>query len=62
MKIKELTNFEHDKIIGFHEARDSERNILKKTGYSKTTIYNIITKYCETGAISIIPRSGYQKK
>src|SRR5438046_479148 len=62
VKTKELTDFEHGKVIGFHEAEDSKRDISNKTGYGKTTIHNIITKYCETGAISVTSQSGCPKK
>ena len=40
---------------------DSERIILKKMGFEKTTIHNIIAKYKKTGAVSIAPRSGRPK-
>ncbi|PKY30292.1 hypothetical protein RhiirB3_312272, partial [Rhizophagus irregularis] len=50
------------KVISFYEASNSERAISNKTGYEKTTIYNIITKYRETGAVTIAPRSGRPKK
>src|SRR2546423_222794 len=62
VKKRELTDFKCGKIISFHEAEDFERDILRKTGYSKTTIHNIITKYCETGAISVALRSECPKK
>jgi transposase len=62
VKTKELTDFERGKVIGLHEAGDSERTISAKTGYGKTTIHNIITKYHKTGAVSIAPRSGRPKK
>ena len=62
VKTKELTDFERGKVIGFHEAGDSKRDISNKTGYGKTTIHNIITKYCETGAISVALRSECPKK
>lgn len=58
VKKKELTDFDRGKIIGFHEAGDSERMISNKTGFGKTTIHNIIVKYHKTGAISVTPRSG----
>lgn len=62
VKKKELIDFERGKIIGFYEAGDSERDISEKTGYGNTTIHNIITKYRETSAISVAPRSGRPKK
>ncbi|GBC34519.2 IS630 family transposase [Rhizophagus irregularis DAOM 181602=DAOM 197198] len=48
VKTKELSNFERGRIIGLHEAGDSEKTISRKTGYEKTTIHNIITKYHKT--------------
>jgi transposase len=62
VKTRELTNFERGKVIGFYEAGDSERTISNKTGYGKTTIHNIISKYNKIGAISVAPRSGRPKK
>jgi transposase len=62
VKKKELTDFERGKIIGYYEAGDSERAISEKTGYGKTTIHNIITKYCKTGAVTVAFRSGRPKK
>ena len=62
VKKTELTDFEHRKVIGFYKAGDSERTIVKKTGYGKTTIYNIITKYHETGTVTVASRSGHPKK
>ena len=62
VKKAELIDFEHGKVIGFHEAGDSERTISKKNGYSKTTIHNIIVKYHETSAITVVFRSGQPKK
>jgi transposase len=62
VKKRELTDFERGKVIGFYEAGDSERAISNKTGYGKTTIHNIITKYCETGAVTVASRSGRPKK
>ncbi|GES74188.1 IS630 family transposase [Rhizophagus clarus] len=47
-KTKELSTFERERVIGFHDAGDSERTISRKTGYGKTTIHNIITKYHKT--------------
>ncbi|RIA90100.1 hypothetical protein C1645_693822, partial [Glomus cerebriforme] len=58
----ELSNFERGRIIGFHEAGHSERSIKKETGYGKTTIHNIITKYHKTGHFNVAPRSGRPKK
>ncbi|GES94162.1 IS630 family transposase [Rhizophagus clarus] len=49
-------------VIGFHDAGDSERTISRKTGYGKTTIHNIITKYHKTGALTVASRSGRPKK
>ena len=46
----------------FYEAGDSEWTISEKTGYGKTTIHNIISKYKKTGAFSIASRSGRPKK
>src|SRR5687768_3815628 len=62
VKTMELTDFEHEKVIGFHEAGDSERTIVQKTGYGKTTIHNIITKYHKTDAVTVTFRSGRPKK
>ena len=62
VKKAELTDFERGKVIGFHEAGDSERTISKKTGYGKTTIHNIIVKYHETGTVTIASRSDQPKK
>ncbi len=62
VKKTELIDFEHGKVIGFHEAGDSERTISKKTNYGKTTIHNIIVKYHETGAVTVASRSGRPKK
>ena len=62
VKTKELTDFERGKIISFYEAGDSERAISNKTGYGKTTVHNVITKYREKGAISVASRSGRPKK
>uniref|UniRef100_U9U5G0 Sleeping Beauty transposase HTH domain-containing protein n=1 Tax=Rhizophagus irregularis (strain DAOM 181602 / DAOM 197198 / MUCL 43194) TaxID=747089 RepID=U9U5G0_RHIID len=53
VKTKELSNFERGRIIGLHEAGDSEKTISRKTGYEKTTIHNIITKYHKTGALTV---------
>ncbi|CAB4421722.1 unnamed protein product [Rhizophagus irregularis] len=50
-------DFERGKVIGFYE-----RTISEKTGYNKTTIYNIITKYREKGAITVAFRSERPKK
>jgi transposase len=50
VKTKELSTFERGRVIGLHEAGDSERTISSKTGYGKTTIHNIILKYRKTGA------------
>ncbi|GBC03385.1 hypothetical protein RclHR1_00510016 [Rhizophagus clarus] len=62
VKTRELTNFEHRKVVGFYEASDSKRAISSKTGYGKTTIHNIIAKYRKTGAITVASRSGHPKK
>src|ERR1043165_3952156 len=62
VKKAELIDFEHGKVIGFHEAGDSKRTISKKTGYSKTTIHNIIVKYHETDAVTVASRNGWPKK
>ena len=62
VKKKELTDFERGRIIGFHESGDSERTIVKKTGYGKTTIHNIIIKFHEFGIISVASRSRRPKK
>ncbi|GBC31699.2 IS630 family transposase [Rhizophagus irregularis DAOM 181602=DAOM 197198] len=62
VKTRELSDFERGRVIGFYEAGDSERTISEKTGYGKTTIHNIISKYKKTGAFSIASRSGRPKK
>ncbi|EXX68623.1 uncharacterized protein OCT59_018201 [Rhizophagus irregularis] len=62
VKIKELTDFEREKVIGYYEAGDTEKAISEKTGYGKTTIHNIIIKYHKTGAITVAPRSSRLKK
>jgi len=62
VKIKELTDFERGKIIGLYEAGDSERAISEKTGFGKTTVHNVITKYRETGAVSVASQCGRPKK
>ncbi len=62
VKTRELTDFERGKVIGLYKADESERAISEKTGYGKTTIHNIISKYNEMGAISVAPRSGRPKK
>jgi len=62
VKKRELSSFERGRIIGFSEAGHSERAISKKTGYGKTTIHNIITKYCKTGTLNVASRSGRPKK
>jgi transposase len=62
VKTRELTDFERGKVIGLYKAGESERAISKKTDYGKTTIHNIILKYNEMGAISVVPRSGRPKK
>ncbi|CAB4494822.1 hypothetical protein RhiirA1_469087 [Rhizophagus irregularis] len=62
VKTKELTDFECGKVINYYEAGDTERAISEKTGYEKTTIHNIITKYRKTGAITVAPRSSCPKK
>jgi transposase len=62
VKTKELSNFECGRIIGLHEAGNSERIISRKTGYGKTTIHNIIIKYHKTGALTIALQSGRPKK
>ena len=61
VKKKKLSDFECGKVIGFYEAGDSERIISQKMGYGKTTIHNIIKKYCEKGVISVASRSGRPK-
>ncbi len=48
VKTRELTDFEHGKVIGLYKASESERAISEKTGYGKTTIHNIISKYNKT--------------
>ncbi|CAB5372052.1 unnamed protein product [Rhizophagus irregularis] len=48
VKTKELSNFECRRIIGLYETENLERTILRKTGYRKITIHNIITKYHKT--------------
>ena len=62
VKTKELSNSERGRVIGLYEAGYSERAISKKTGYGKTTVYNIITKYRNTGTLTVAPRSGRPKK
>src|SRR2546423_7007977 len=62
VKTKELSDFKRGRVIGLHEAGDSERTISAKTGHGKTTIHNIITKYHKTGTLSVAPRSGRPKK
>src|SRR6266540_3806937 len=62
VKTRELTDFERGKVIGLYKAGESERAISEKTGYGKTTIHNIISKYNEMGAISVASRSGRPKK
>ena len=62
VKTRELTDFERGKVIGLYKASESERAISEKTGYGKTTIHNIISKYNEMGAISVASRSGRPKK
>ncbi|GBC04740.1 hypothetical protein RclHR1_05840001 [Rhizophagus clarus] len=57
-----IINFRTWEVIGFHDAGDSERTISRKTGYGKTTIHNIITKYHKTGALTVASRSGRPKK
>ncbi|PKC08420.1 hypothetical protein RhiirA5_416918 [Rhizophagus irregularis] len=61
VKIKELTDFEREKVIGYYEASDTEKAISEKTGYGKTTIHNIIIKYHKTGAITVAPRKNLRK-
>uniref|UniRef100_U9SPZ0 Uncharacterized protein n=1 Tax=Rhizophagus irregularis (strain DAOM 181602 / DAOM 197198 / MUCL 43194) TaxID=747089 RepID=U9SPZ0_RHIID len=53
VKTKELSNFECRRIIGLYETENPERTILRKTGYRKITIHNIITKYHKTGILTI---------
>jgi len=62
VKTKELTNSERGRVIGLYEAGYTERAISEKTGYGKTTIHNIITKYRNTGILTVAPRSGRPKK
>ena len=62
LKKKELTIIERGIIIGLHKAGESERAISKKTGYSKTAIHHIITKFNETGLLINVPRRGRPKK
>src|SRR5437764_6127149 len=62
VKTKELSNSERGRVIGLFEAGYSERAISEKTGYGKTTIHNIITKYRNTGTLTVALRSGRPKK
>ncbi|CAB4404335.1 unnamed protein product [Rhizophagus irregularis] len=62
VKTKELSNLKHGRIIGLHEAGDSERTISRKTSYGKTTIHNIIVKYHKTSTLTVASRSGRPKK
>ncbi|PKK56329.1 hypothetical protein RhiirC2_800254 [Rhizophagus irregularis] len=62
VKIKELTDFKREKVISYYETGDTEKAISEKTGYGKTTIHNIITKYHKTGAFTVAPRSENLRK
>ena len=57
-EIAELTEFERGIIIGGWLFGHTEREIEAKTGHPKSTVHDIIERYCETGAGSSRPRSG----
>ena len=61
VKKRELSNFERAKIITLYEDNYLKRAISQKTGFGKTTIHNIISKYNKAGAITVAPRSGRPK-
>lgn len=61
VKNRELSDFERGKVIALYEDGCSERAISQKTGFGKTTVHNIITKYKKTGAITVASRSGRPK-
>ena len=61
VKKRELTDFERGKVISYSEAGDSERVISRKTGYGKTTIHNIITKYVKQALLLLLPEVDAQR-
>lgn len=58
----ELTEFERGVIIGGWMFGHTEREIQQKTGHPKTTVHDTIERYCETGTVTPVPRSGRPPK
>ena len=61
IKRKELSDFEHEKIISLHKTENLERTILQRIGFGKITIHNIIKKYYEIGAKTVTSQSERSK-
>ena len=57
-KIRELTSFEHRKIVGLSKGGHSIRNISEILGKPKSTVHDVITKYNKENCTDTTSKSG----
>ena len=57
-----ISLIERQKVIVLHDEGYSQRQVLSKTGYSKTAVTEIIKKFRETGSLEDRKKSGRPPK
>ena len=58
-KKEELSNENKGRILGLHESGLSQRAIALKIPCGKSTVYDVLKKYRQTGSIKNRKRSGH---